>query len=88
MRKRLGLCPPVSAVSQIIRTGAALAVCADIALLPLNSLVKKFIDIFTGWLALLKWMSLPLAITIFFFSFGLVQKMMSEDPTLIKCIYL
>lgn len=74
MRKRLGLCPPVSAVSQLIRTGAALPVCADIALLPLNSLVKKFIDIFTGWLALLKLMSLPLAITIFF-SFGLVQKM-------------
>lgn len=47
----MGLCPPVSAVSQLIGTGAALPVYADIALLPLNSLVKKFIDIFTGWLA-------------------------------------
>lgn len=64
--------------------------CADTAQLPLNSLVKKFIDIFTGWLALLKLTSLPLAITnSFFFSFGLLQKMLiSEDPTLIKCTYL
>lgn len=77
----MGLCPPVSAVSQLIRTGAALPVCADIALLPLNSLVKKFIDIFTGWLALLKLTSLPLAITNIYFSFGLLQKMLvSEDP--------
>lgn len=90
----MSLCPPLSAVSQLIGTGAALPVCADIALLPLHSLVKKFIDIFTAWLALLKLMSLPLAITniffLFFFSFDLLQKvLMSEDPTLIKhiCLY-